>query len=63
MVGWPVWAQASVDLAVMSAIVIAGRYLVTPVFRFIARTKLREMFTAAALLLVIGIAILMSEWV
>jgi monovalent cation:proton antiporter-2 (CPA2) family protein len=61
VVGWPVWARAAVDLGVMSAIVIAGRYLVTPVFRFIARTKLREMFTAAALLLVIGIAMLMSK--
>jgi Kef-type K+ transport system membrane component KefB len=36
VVGLPVWAQASVDLAVMAAIVIAGRYLITPVFRFIS---------------------------
>jgi monovalent cation:proton antiporter-2 (CPA2) family protein len=59
--GMPVWAQASIDLAVMASIVVAGRYLITPVFRFIARTRLREIFTAAALLLVIGIAMLMSR--
>ncbi len=31
-----------------------------PVFRFIAATRLREVFTAAALLLVIGVALLMT---
>ena len=40
--------------------IVAGRFLVRPVFRFIARTRLRELFTAAALLLVIGIALLMT---
>ena len=38
-------------------IVVGGRYLTRPAFRFIARTRLREIFTAAALLLVIGIAV------
>ena len=32
-----------------------------PIFRFIAQTHLREIFTAAALLLVIGIALLMAQ--
>ncbi len=48
-------------LGAVAAIVIGGRYLMRPVFRFIAKTRLREIFTAAALLLVIGIALLMSQ--
>jgi len=34
--------------------------VIQPIFRFIAEAKLREIFTAAALLLVIGIALLMN---
>ena len=56
----PGWGQVMVILAVIAGIVIVGRYLIRPVFRFIAEAKLREIFTAAALLLVIGIAILMT---
>src|SRR5205085_3367584 len=37
-----------------------GRYLIRPALRLIARTNVREVFTAFALLLVIGIAELMS---
>jgi len=59
--GLPGWAQTLVVLAAVAAIVVAGRFLVRPVFRAIARTHLRELFTAAALLLVIGIALLMTE--
>jgi len=59
--GLPIWGQTLVVLGIVSAIVFAGKYLIIPVFRFIARTKLREIFTAAALLLVVGIAILMSR--
>jgi len=49
-------------LAVVVAIVFGGRYLVRPLFRAIARSDVREVFTAAALLLVIGVAYLM-RWV
>jgi monovalent cation:proton antiporter-2 (CPA2) family protein len=59
--GFPLWAQTSVMIGVVVAIIIAGRYLISPFFRLIARTKLREIFTAAALLLVIGIALLMTK--
>jgi CPA2 family monovalent cation:H+ antiporter-2 len=38
---------------------VAGSYLTRPIFRFIAMAKLRELFTAAALLMVIAIALLM----
>jgi len=47
-------------LAVIAAIVVGGRYLTRPIFRIVARTRLRELFTAFSLLLVIGIALLME---
>jgi monovalent cation:proton antiporter-2 (CPA2) family protein len=59
--GLPAWGQALAVVAVIAAIIIGGLFLVRPFFRTIARTRLRELFTAAALLLVIGIALLMSE--
>lgn len=59
--GLPAYLQTIVVLGIMAAIVIGGQYLTRPVFRFIARARLREIFTAAALLLVIGIALLMSK--
>lgn len=45
----------------VTTIILAGRYLLGPVFRAIAQTGLRELFTAAALLLVIAITLLMTE--
>ncbi len=59
--GMPGWGQALVVTAVIAAIIIAGLFLVRPFFRIIAKTGLRELFTAAALLLIIGIALLMSK--
>ena len=54
------WQTALVTIAAIGLVIIAGHYLSRPLFRFIAQAKLREVFTAAALMLVIGIAILMS---
>ncbi len=59
--GLPPWEQTLVVLLAVAAIVLAGRYLLRPVFRVIASTRLRELFTAAALLLIIGIALLMTQ--
>jgi monovalent cation:proton antiporter-2 (CPA2) family protein len=59
--GLPPWAQTLAVLGAVLAIVVGGRYLLRPVFRFLGRARLREVFTAAALLLVIGIALLMSR--
>jgi monovalent cation:proton antiporter-2 (CPA2) family protein len=56
----PGWAQAAITVAAVAAVIVAGRLLLPFVFRYIAKTKLREIFTASALLLVIGIALLMS---
>ncbi|GAA0417030.1 glutathione-regulated potassium-efflux system protein KefC [Cocleimonas flava] len=54
------WQQALIVLAVIASIIFIGRYLIRHLFRFIAESGLREIFTAAALLLVIGIALLMN---
>jgi len=56
----PGWQQGLVVIALVAGIVVIGRVLMRPIFRFIASTRLREAFTATALLLVIGIALAMS---
>jgi CPA2 family monovalent cation:H+ antiporter-2 len=55
----PGWAAALVTLGAMAGIVLAGIYLTRPVFSFIHASRMREMFTALALLIVVGIAGLM----
>ena len=47
-------------VAVIASIVLGGRLLLRPLFRWIARSNTPEIFTAAALLLVVGIAALMQ---
>jgi monovalent cation:H+ antiporter-2, CPA2 family len=59
--GLPAWGQTLLVLAVVGAVIVGARFLLRPVFRAIAGTRLRELFTAAALLLVIGIALLMTR--
>ena len=59
--GLPAWGNTLVVLGVVAGIVLAGQYLARHLFRLIARTRLREIFTAAALMLVIGVALLMTK--
>jgi glutathione-regulated potassium-efflux system ancillary protein KefC len=47
-------------VAVIASIVLGGRLLLRPVLRWIARSNTPEIFTAASLLLVVGIAALMQ---
>ncbi|MGC3980365.1 MAG: monovalent cation:proton antiporter-2 (CPA2) family protein [Steroidobacteraceae bacterium] len=47
-------------LAVMAVVVIVGRVLLRPVLRLVARTKVTEVFTAATLLIVIGMALIVN---
>jgi len=54
------WVQVALMLLVITGIVLGGLYLVKYVFRIIARTGLREIFTATALLLVIATSLLMD---
>ncbi len=54
------WMDAAKVALVIGGIVVGGYYLTLPVFRIIAATRMREIFTAFSLLLVIGIALLMQ---
>ncbi len=47
-------------LGVIVAVVVGGRYLLRPVFRFVARADSVEVSTATALLVVMGVALLME---
>jgi monovalent cation:proton antiporter-2 (CPA2) family protein len=55
------WQRALIVLGVVLGIVLGGRFLVRPVFRYLASIRLHEIFTAAALLLVVGIALAMQK--
>ncbi|QBX36286.1 potassium transporter [Brevundimonas sp. S30B] len=52
----PLWRTIVLALAAVAGVLIAGRWLVNPVFRFLARYGGREVMTAAALLVVAGAA-------
>jgi glutathione-regulated potassium-efflux system protein KefB len=54
------WRAAALAVGLIAAVFAGGRLLLRPALRTIAETKLREVFVAAALLLVIGIAALME---
>ncbi len=56
----PGWLQALLVLGVVAGIIVAGRFLTRPVFRWIADTRSREVFIATALALVVGITLLMQ---
>ncbi|MEA3193378.1 MAG: glutathione-regulated potassium-efflux system ancillary protein KefC [Betaproteobacteria bacterium] len=56
------WRGLGFAVGAIVATLVLGHFLARPVFRHIARTRLREIFTAFALLLVLGIALLF-EWV
>lgn len=56
----PGWAQTIAVLVSVGVIVLAGRYLIVPGLRLIARIRLRELFVASALLIVFAIAFLME---
>jgi monovalent cation:H+ antiporter-2, CPA2 family len=56
----PSWLQTLTVLAAVFSIIVIGRYVVEPLMNNIAKTRLRELFTASALLLVIGVAYIMK---
>ncbi len=55
----PIWAQGIAALGSIAAIILAGRFLLRPVFRIIAQHQSRELFTAFTLFLVVAISLLM----
>jgi CPA2 family monovalent cation:H+ antiporter-2 len=56
----PGWMQGLSFFAAVAIIVLGGRYLFVPLLRVVARTGLRELFTASSLLLVVAVALLME---
>jgi CPA2 family monovalent cation:H+ antiporter-2 len=56
----PQWLQPFIVVAAIGVVFLAGRFIVVPFMRLMAKTRLREMFTAASLLLVIAVAYLMK---
>ena len=58
--GLPGWQTALITVAAIALVVLAGRYLTGPVFRYVARARLRELFVSTALMMVVGIALLMT---
>jgi monovalent cation:proton antiporter-2 (CPA2) family protein len=56
------WADAAKALGMIALLVVAGRWLVRRALRYVAETRLREVFVGFSLLLVLGTAALM-EWV
>ncbi len=58
--GLPGWGVTLVTLAAVAFIILLGIYGARPLFRFIHAARLREMYTAFALLIVVGIALLMT---
>jgi len=58
--GLPGWGVTLVTLGAVITIILVGVFLTRPVFRYIHHARLREMYTALALLMVTSIAVLMS---
>ncbi len=56
----PGWMQGIAFFGAIALIFFGGRYLFVPLLRIVARTGLRELFTASSLLLVVSVALLMQ---
>src|SRR6185503_4863015 len=55
------WSTTAKAVGLIIGLIVAGRFLLRPVLRYIANTRQREIFVGFSLLLVIGIAALMEE--
>jgi monovalent cation:proton antiporter-2 (CPA2) family protein len=56
----PQWGKTLVVLGAVVSIIVGGKYLSRPIFQMVAATNLRELFSAAALLLIVAITVLMT---
>lgn len=54
------WLSIGIAIGAIVALVLAGRYLLNPLFRVLAASGAREVMTAAALLVVLGSALAMQ---
>jgi CPA2 family monovalent cation:H+ antiporter-2 len=58
--GQPAWVQAVSVFVVVGLILVIGKFLVVPFLRFVSKSQMRELFVAAALFIVVGVAVLMQ---
>lgn len=56
----PAWANALVVLASVVLVIVFGKYLVSPILKAVSKSKLRELFIAASLMIVIAVSLLME---
>lgn len=56
----PIWQQAAIAIGAVALLIVAGVWLLNPIFRILAKTKIRELMTAVALFVVLGSALLME---
>ncbi|MBN8608743.1 MAG: cation:proton antiporter [Caulobacterales bacterium] len=56
----PLWQSILLGVGVIAVVFLAGRYVLNPFFGILARSGAREVMTAAALLVVLGTALLMD---
>jgi len=54
------WTSIAIALGAVVSLVVAGKWLMNPIFRLISKAHIREMMTAAALLVVLGAALAME---
>jgi monovalent cation:proton antiporter-2 (CPA2) family protein len=55
------WPKIGSFFAILFALILISRYLMRPVFRILVGTHTREIFTAATLFIVLGVAVLMQK--
>ena len=55
------WGAAGKAVALVVLLIVAGRFLVRPVLRYVAQARLREVFVGFSLLVVLGTAALMES--
>ncbi len=58
---FPRWLHAILVAGVIGAVILVGHYLSRHLFSIIAKTNLREVFTAFSLALVVGVTLLMES--
>lgn len=56
----PLWQQILFPIGSVAILVVIGIWLLNPLFRILAKTKIRELMTAAALFIVLGASLLME---
>lgn len=57
----PLWQTVALAVGAVALVFVAGRYLMNPLFAFLAWSGAREVMTAAALMVVLGAALFM-QW-